>query len=370
MPPKSMAQPPTLMATPSSERAKQRIRSAARAALEAVDKSFVEAPPVSPRARRSPPGYASAGGAMDQQEISALKTEIHRLRGVIEGFQKVPQSFLSTMHPGAAQGIPYDLSAMYEKLTRAGVSIENTVEILEEGQKTLPTLQVKNRALIDAWVARFLLDRIQVSENRTRDRYHVFVGPAGQGKTSSLVKLASHLVIVEKKKVAIVTADLHKVGAVEQLRIFSQILNVPFAQLRRASDWDVIDPKLKHMDHILVDFPGCNLKSVAETEMLQGFLPPSGAGRSVHYVQSVLAKDSDAFELGQRYQALGFRDVIFTQLDESVQHGLIYNFQKRFQVPLHSFGIGPQIPEDMEPATKERVVDLIFKLTKIRKDRG
>jgi len=57
-------------------------------------------------------------------------------------------------------------------------------------------------------------------------------------------------------------------------------------------------------------------------------------------------------------------------LDESVQHGLIYNFQKKFGTPLHSFGIGPKVPEDFEAATKERVVDLIFKLTKIRKTQG
>jgi flagellar biosynthesis protein FlhF len=99
-------------------------------------------------------------------------------------------------------------------------------------------------------------------------------------------------------------------------------------------------------------------------------MAPNRGGRLIHYVQSVLAKDADAFELAQRYQMIGFDDVIFTRLDESVQHGLIYNFQERFNKPLHSFGIGSHIPEDFEPATKERVVDLLFKLTRLRKDKG
>jgi flagellar biosynthesis protein FlhF len=36
-------------------------------------------------------------------------------------------------------------------------------------------------------------------------------------------------------------------------------------------------------------------------------------------------------------------------------------------VPIHSFGIGNAIPEDYELATKERVADLIFSLSKIKK---
>jgi flagellar biosynthesis protein FlhF len=112
-----------------------------------------------------------------------------------------------------------------------------------------------------------------------------------------------------------------------------------------------------------------NLKSMQEIDYLRAMLPPKDSGVSIHYVQSVLSNDESAFETAARYQMIGFTDVIFTCLDEAAQHGLIYNFQKRFQVPLHSFGIGRQIPEDFEPATKERVVDLLFKLSKLRKDK-
>ncbi|RYZ79800.1 MAG: flagellar biosynthesis protein FlhF, partial [Proteobacteria bacterium] len=57
----------------------------------------------------------------------------------------------------------------------------------------------------------------------------------------------------------------------------------------------------------------------------------------------------------------------FTGLDESNQHGTIYNFMRRFDIPLHSFGIGTRVPEDFEFATKERVLDLLFKITQATK---
>ncbi|RME14592.1 MAG: hypothetical protein D6797_08470 [Bdellovibrio sp.] len=217
-------------------------------------------------------------------------------------------------------------------------------------------------------MVKYFLQNIKVVSDWSKGRYHVFVGITGQGKSSSLVKLASHLVIKEKKKIAIVSCDTYKVGASEQLKIFSQILNVPFACIKSASQWSALEQKLKHYDRVLVDLPGKSLKTPSEVDLLFRFIPPF-ASKSVHYVQSILSKDQEAFEVARRFQQIGFHDVIFTHLDEAHHFGLLYNFQKEFGVPLHSFGTGSKVPEDYEPATKERVVDLIFKLTE-RKSHG
>ena len=99
--------------------------------------------------------------------------------------------------------------------------------------------------------------------------------------------------------------------------------------------------------------------------MIRGLLPPQSLQAQCHLVLPANAKDQDATELGRRYAVVGYKDVIFTGLDESTQHGTIYNFMRRFDVPLHSFGIGPRVPEDFEFATKERLLDLLFKITKL-----
>jgi len=80
-----------------------------------------------------------------------------------------------------------------------------------------------------------------------------------------------------------------------------------------------------------------------------------------------LSRVEDAFDRAQTYLGIGFNDVLFTHIDESSQYGLIYNFQKRFEVPIHSFSTGPKIPEDYEFATREKYVDLIFNLSSRKK---
>lgn len=346
-----------------------RVKSAAQRAFQAMNDAAMGLIENRPKDKNVQINVSEAReAAVEDFEIKDLKSEILNLRKMIEGFQKMPQSFV-TMHPGAEQGVSYELSPIFQKLLRSGVSQSNALEILKLAQAGVPQDQLQKTSFVDAWVAKYIMDHTQIADDKIKNRFQLFLGPSGQGKTSTLVKMASHMVINEKKKIAIATTDTARVGSTEQLRIYAQILNVPFAVIRRPQDWQEVYAKLGHVETIFVDFPGLNLKTMQEVDAVRTIFPQSEMGVSVHYVQSVLSNEETAFEIASRYQMLGLSDVIFTGLDESSQHGTIYNFQKQFKLPLHSFGVGRQIPEDLERATKERVVDLIFKLTKFRKDR-
>lgn len=297
----------------------------------------------------------------NDQEINALKSEIENLRKVIDGFKQIPQGFTGG-YPGADFGLPFDLSFMFEKLTQAGISPEIVGELLIHTHKTLPALHLKKRASIEAFVANQILSRTRTSEMTVNGpKMHLFVGAGGHGKTSTLVKLASHMTISEKKRIIIVSTDSLKVGASDQLRIYAQILNVPFTIVRGRTDWIRLEGQLKNADAVLVDFPGLSLRNSDELNLMKELMPQTVV--QTHLVMSSTAKDVDAFELGRRYSALNFTDVIFTALDESNQHGVIFNFQDKFNAPLFAFGTGPKVPEDYEVATRERVLDLIFKIS-------
>ena len=302
-------------------------------------------------------------------EVAKLHGEIARLEKMLEGFHKVPQTF-ATMHPGADYGISYDYSFMYQKLAEAGIATELIVEILKAAEKEIDPVQAKKKPMIDAWVARWFLTqtKTQPALSSTAGRLHLFVGGTGSGKTTSLIKMAAQLVVKEKKTVAILSTDSSKVGAVDQMKIYCQILNVPFAVIRNKQDWEWVFSQLRNIDHILVDFPGTQLREIDEIHHLKSLLPPEGFAPITHLCISATSKDGDADELARRYKVAEPNDLIFTNLDQSVQHGLIYNMQRRTGLPLHSFGIGNRIPEDFEAASKERVLDLIFKLTKLRRE--
>lgn len=215
--------------------AEQRIRSAVESAVFA-GQATMEASHVRPK-MGNPSTVNRQIDRRETSEIGILRQEIQYLKGILDKFQKLPQSFVQ-LHPGAEEGLPYEMSSTFEKLSQAGISRENTIHLLKDCMQRMDPENLKKGAFVDAWVAKELLDQIFIKEKNQRERYQVFVGPSGGGKTSSLVKLASHKVISEKKKVAILTTDYGKVGAAEQLRIYAQILNVPFAVVKRPRDWE------------------------------------------------------------------------------------------------------------------------------------
>ncbi len=336
-----------------------------------IDIDDEETPTPQPRVQAARPNLAPSSGGLEHvrnepqkknDQVEALESQIRELKSMIEKFNKVPQTFIGG-HPGADEGIPYHLSEVYQRLIKIGLEEDLAVKAIRKAQSTLGAASSKKAALVEAWVIQFFMKHLEVTEKISKDRYQVFVGSTGQGKTTTLVKTASHLLLKERKRIAIVSMDTMKVGASDQLKIYAQILNVPFAVIRSPQDWMVLESKLDRIDHVLVDAPGFTLKGEGEAEWLSRMLPPEKYGRRLHWVQSIVARDEDVIGLAERYARVGFDDVIFTRVDESSRQGMILNFQHRFKKPILGFGTGVQIPEDFEWANKERITDLIFRIT-------
>ncbi len=332
--------------------------------VDSIPQTF-QAAPVAPVAIANP-----TATQQQPQDVTALKREISYLKNLLEKFQTVPQNFIS-MHPGAEEGIPYELSFAYQKLMRAGLDKKHIIEALRRANETLNPEHKKKKAFVEGWLIKLFLEKISIAPKPTAARYHVFVGPTGQGKTSTVVKMASHLILNEKKRVAVLTSDTVKVGAADQLKIYAQILNIPFGLIQSEVDWPALDQKLKDFDVILIDTAGINLRGAGDIDIARRAIPKDLRHLvHIHYVQSIMARDEDAFDIADRFQLFKFNDVIFTRLDEAVQFGFIYNFSERYKVPVHSFGTGNEMPEGFETATKERIIDILFGLSKSQGERG
>ncbi len=258
---------------------------------------------------------------------------------------------------------------LYRKLKTGGLNEEIIQEIIQKiiqeiarkTQVSIHSESLRDPHFIETWAAKYLSGLLVCKEQRFEGRYHVFVGRAGHGKTSTLIKCASEIIKSSKGSIGIVTADHTKIGAVEQLKTYTQILNIAFAHLKTPKDWETINrnQRFSQLDHILVDFPP--FQSKEKISYFVDRLPPKPRERRVHYVQSVMWRELEIDHSLQTSFHLGLSDIILTGLDELTQHGVIVNIQRKHQLPLHSFGIGHGIPEDLEPATKKKIIDLILR---------
>ena len=338
-----------------SSETSERVKAATKNALAAFSKEWDEEV-VEEQTKQVAPSPSA------NPEVEDLKKQIAQLHKVISSFKEVPQKIIGT-HPGAEFEIPYELSENFAFLVRKGVSEELSASIIKSVMQKIERPKWKKKGVVQAVVARHILEDIKV-KTEIENGVHVFVGTSGSGKTSSLIKLAARLVVNERKKVAILTTDTMKVGASEQLKVYAKILNVPFGVVRSAGDWDRVLKALSDIDCVLVDTPGVALRNLEEIEAVKASIPENFNHHThVHLVQAVTMKNEDAQKYAEKFKVFDFEDIVFTKLDESVQHGLIYNQSKHFKLPLLGFGVGANIPEDFEFASAERLVDLLFDLS-------
>jgi flagellar biosynthesis protein FlhF len=105
-----------------------------------------------------------------------------------------------------------------------------------------------------------------------------------------------------------------------------------------------------------------------EIESLKSTIPYHLGNIRIHLVMSALLKDEEMHSVGRRFKSVNYHDVIITNVDQVRKHGALVMLQQQLRSPYYAFATGPMIPEVFEWASKERVLDLIFKISKQKRE--
>jgi len=193
---------------------------------------------------------------------------------------------------------------------------------------------------------------------RGKQKIIALVGPTGVGKTTTLAKLAS-IGGLTKKKIGLITLDDKRIGAIAQLEVYARILGV---QMEVASSKEEVKKSLKKLrrkDIILIDTPGISQKDTRQLGELKDLLD-TVRPVEVHLLLSAVTKEKDFIRILEKFRVMPIDSLIFTKLDESSEYGDLLNQLIRTKIPVSYFTNGPQVPEDIEVATLEKLVDLIL----------
>ncbi|MCR5701746.1 MAG: flagellar biosynthesis protein FlhF [Lachnospiraceae bacterium] len=190
---------------------------------------------------------------------------------------------------------------------------------------------------------------ISFDENDEKPKIIFFVGPTGVGKTTTIAKLSSKLILEEKKKIAIITSDTYRIAAVEQIKTYANILSIPVEVVYEAKDVNNILPKYKEYDYILVDTAGRSHKNKSQTDDLR-VLYESFAGYSLltYLVLSATTKYKDLKKITDLYKDITDCSLIFTKLDETDAIGNILNIKLDTGMSLSYISYGQNVPDDIE----------------------
>ncbi|HIC22001.1 MAG TPA: hypothetical protein EYO84_01130 [Planctomycetes bacterium] len=190
-------------------------------------------------------------------------------------------------------------------------------------------------------------------------RIVALVGPTGVGKTTTLAKLASHFHLVEKKRVGLVTLDSYRIGAIEQLRRFTEILGLPLKTVSNLEGVKVAIDGFSDCDLILVDTAGRSQRDVERLEEVKESLS-SIDDVEVHLCLSLGAAPDAVLATAESFRLVGYDRVIFTKRDESYRKGFLWDLFGFSPVPISYVTCGQEVPEDIVEATPEGIKEMIL----------
>jgi len=279
-----------------------------------------------------------------------------------------------TVFVNAATAVPksedarYDnavVQSFYDSLTAQGVEADVTGFLLADAAKLAP--EDADIGLIARVVYNNIINILSKpgDEGAKPDAgclVHIFMGPTGVGKTTTIAKLLSDLVLNRELNVGLITADTYRIAAVEQLRTYAEILSVEVGVAYSARDFvECMDSLKNKYDMILVDTAGRSHKNTANLNELSELLK-SCPGAQKHLVLSLTTKYEDLLGIVESYLQISDFDIIFTKMDETLDLGSVLNICYYFNKKVSYLTNGQNVPDDIEPLEPEKIAKALLGL--------
>lgn len=240
---------------------------------------------------------------------------------------------------------------IYKQLIQNEVDPEIADKILDEVKKALPKDAAVDQILGSVYQRIILMIgqpyTIEYKPNEAT-KFIFFLGSTGVGKTTTIAKIASRLKLEQNCKLALVTADTYRIAAVEQLKVYADILSVPLNVVYHPEELGDMLDELEKYEIVLVDTAGCshkNKEQIEEVKVLLEQVPISK--RQVYLALSVGTKYRDLKEIAAVYSKLSDYSIIFTKLDETTSAGVMLNMKMSTKCPLSYITNGQTVPDDI-----------------------
>jgi flagellar biosynthesis protein FlhF len=348
------ALPPPLLAMPSV--GATRFPSSSQSTNPPVDRAF--------RARPTPVSFQNAPTPVADPQAAAHTKEqqwaITRQLSSIE--QMVSQLTRGSLHQVA--DVPTELFQLYTELIDMEVEEDLARELIQKlkehsGQGRGPAADdaAGSKSLLRTIVETNILCAPPIVVTPGRRRVVALVGPTGVGKTTTIAKLAANFRLRDGIRMGLVTVDTYRIAAVEQLRTYAEIIDLPMKvvttprEMRRALD------ELAGLDLVLIDTAGRSPRDELKIQELKSLLAEAQVD-DVHLVLSLAASAKSLQATAEKFSPAGTTSLILTKLDEAIGMGSLLSATRRIPLPVSYLTTGQDVPDDIEHASAKRIARL------------
>ena len=217
--------------------------------------------------------------------------------------------------------------------------------------------------MIKSHIARLIENEIEVTGPITpvdgKRRMVALVGPTGVGKTTTIAKLAANHRLREKQRVGLITVDTYRIAAVEQLRTYADIIDLPMEVVSTPREMREAVARMTDLDLILMDTAGRSPRDDVKIQELKSMLAEAKPDE-VHLVLSSVAGASSLAQTAEKFAGVGTTALLLTKLDEAASLGNLLPLLRTCRLPLSYLTNGQNVPDDIQVAAKRQVAQMVL----------
>ena len=298
-------------------------------------------------------------GAIDQTSAAATA----QLAGKLDEIQKMLEQLGRSTHVRGAGEIPSELFNLYTELIDAEVEDDLARDLIFRLKQNATPGQLSDpaasRALLTAMVEAEIRCSDPIGTVPGKQKVVALVGATGVGKTTTIAKLAANFRLRDGVKMGLVTVDTYRIAAVEQLRTYAEIIDLPMKvvtnplEMRRAFD------ELVGLDLVLIDTAGRSPRDELQIRELKRLLAEAHVDE-VHLVLSMTASLRSLLATAEKFAAANTTSLILTKLDEAAGMGTLLSILRKIPLPISYLTTGQDVPDDIEPASATQIARLIL----------
>lgn len=286
--------------------------------------------------------------------INKVNSELLTLKNMIENIS-------STIGESKSEIIP-SLKSHHGELIKNGVDYFIATSILKKlnGQVDFDSKDDEDISnIIKYTISEYIGQAQPINIEKQGQKVIFFIGPTGVGKTTTLAKIAAKLVMEKQYKIGLITSDTYRVGAVDQLKTYSDILKLPLEVVYNNSDFNKTIAKFKEKDFILVDTVGQNHRETNQEDGLYKIMN-SIKNKETYLVLSGTTNFNVLRSIIEHYDFIENYRIIFTKIDEAKELGNILNVKYLTENPISYITTGQNVPEDIEILNKDKVASWLI----------
>ena len=277
------------------------------------------------------------------EEIGELKAELENMRECFTQEIQTDNSIVS------------EVRTLFVKKGISEMWLDAMMDSLSE------TEIIKEKSLLVSYLIEEIDEALLMKEEKLKHpKLMMLVGPTGVGKTTTIAKLAARYAYLMDKpyKVALLNLDSYKVGAVEQLAHYADIMQIEHVSITSVSHFKEEIERLNSYDVILVDTAGMSPYDTQKFIRTVEFVNSSVARDiDVSLVLSATVKYEDMEDIYKNFSFLNLDSVIISKFDETKHFGTLLNFMLLYKLPMSYFSIGQEVPDDLLLANKEYLLE-------------